>query len=252
MRGTQRPEVIARRKAAFASSQQADIARASQKRGSGVEVKADQPVSTPEKHGARILFHHEAFEIWNTQHLSIPEVARKIGKSQYTVLDWSKKEGWVAIAKKIAEKAVEKVVETESDQLAKIKTRQLQIAEKAQLAILAQLEQGHIQIDPMTGLLHEQVGGDGKLSARLRPLSANEINQLMQGFQKVADLEFSRAGGMLAPATPIDIRFPDLMKMLQNIRAEMTDPRPTTIDVTPRRAALTAAPGTFIDPREAE
>jgi len=189
-------------------------------------------------------FHREAFQIWVTEKLSYAELAKRVGVHEDSIFKWVKKEGWEELLGKIDARNKAVAVRTISEQTQRIAARHQKVARLAIRRIFGELKRGTLMIDPMTGLFHAKDDSEG--TAKLRPLLPGEINQLLQGFQKAADLEYGRAGGNVVPVGAVDVRFPDLIKLLEAVWSGKA--RPEAIDVTPRVLAVTGS----TDPREAD
>jgi hypothetical protein len=215
--------------------------------GPPVPSEPAQPLkvaSTRKQSKAGRTFHQEAFQLWVTEKLSYPELGKRVGVSEDTIFDWAKKEGWAEMLEQIDARNKKAAVRSISDQVGRIAARHQKVARLAIRKIFSQLKNGTLMIDPMTGLFHAKQDADG--NPKLRPLLPGEINQLLQGFQKAADLEYGRAGGSVAPSAAVDVRFPDLIKLLEAVWSGKKPQQGQVVDVTPRVLAVTGA----TDPRE--
>jgi hypothetical protein len=266
MRGVKRPEVVARRKQRFAEINSAEVAERRAKKmeggqapssGSGGRRAEGAPPSPPSspppllssptpppKSKAARVFHEEAFKCWVAEKLTYLEVGKRFGVSEKAVIAWKNKEGWEKLRDAIVKKAQSKIVEKEADRLARTTRRQTFISRVFQKAILKALSDGTLQMDPMTGKAWLKPDG---VTPERRELLPGELNQAAQAFEKVAKLEWERLGGKTTSAGTLDVRFPDLVALLEKIDKGRA---PRTVEGAVVSKEPLALAGTS-DPREA-
>lgn len=192
-------------------------------------------------------FHDTEFRAWVKEKLSYAQLAKRLHVSQDTVGKWARAENWEGLLKEIAEAARKNIVLDEAARLVKIKSRQIAIARRAQLAVHKMLKHGQISVDIFGNVVMKK-GVRGETVEARRELMANELNHAVQALVKAGDLEFHRAGGLLQPAGELNVRFPELVALLESVwkareqRAKVIDGK--VIDSQP--LALPAG----VDPRE--
>lgn len=180
------------------------------------------PARSRKPHKAVGTFHEDAFRLWVKEKLSYKQLGERIGVVESTVFAWAKKEQWGSLLQAISERAKVQIVKTEAERIASASSRHQRIARLALKKVWRALKLGTIMIDPMSGQFYREKPPEGSPEGAAGPVSRREllpgeINQAIQAFERAANLEFGRLGGNTSQPGDVNLRFPDLVVLLDKI-----------------------------------